>query len=92
MHQTRSILQATPFAWIIMNKRTVKAYKAVIEKLKELLPNFSPKVCISDYEKGLRRALRECFPRCKVLGCHFHYSQVSFAHFTDNIASNISYL
>lgn len=59
-----------------MNKRTVNAYKSVLEEIKALYPQFSPKVAITDYEKGLRRALRECFKNTKVLGCHFHYSQV----------------
>ncbi|XP_025157210.1 uncharacterized protein LOC109504119 isoform X2 [Harpegnathos saltator] len=35
----------------------------------------APEIIISDFEKAERKALQTIFPRAKVIGCFFHYSQ-----------------
>lgn len=60
-----------------MSRRTVKAYNKVFAELKELNPKFHPAVAVTDFEKGLGRSLRESFPKIKLFGCQFHFSQVS---------------
>lgn len=37
----------------------------------------NPTVAVSDFEKGLRRAVLESFRGIKIYGCWFHYAQVS---------------
>lgn len=65
--------------WVLMTKRTRQAYNTVFAKVRELFPEFQPKVAISDFEKGLRRAIQESFGIKKdaCLGCWFHFAQVS---------------
>ena len=73
-------LQSYPIAWVLMSKRTIQSHKAVFGEIKELFPDFKPKVVITDFEKGLREALRQSFnlEDDDVIGCHFHYAQVLF--------------
>lgn len=63
-------------AWILMSRRTVGDYKPVFETIKELFPRFKPTAAHLDYEKGLRRALKESFQGIKIWSCHFHFAQV----------------
>lgn len=60
--------------WVLMGNRTKESYKAVFEKIKEILPNFNPKRVHTDFEDGLRNTLRTLFPGIKTIGCHFHWS------------------
>lgn len=59
-----------------MSKKTTKAYNAVWKAIKELNPNFHPKVVMTDYEGALQNSLRQSFEGIKVYGCHFHFAQV----------------
>lgn len=63
-----------------MTERSRIAYNAVFGRVKELFPEFQPRVAMTDFEKGLRRAIQESFglKKEKCLGCWFHYSQASF--------------
>jgi len=38
------------------------------------------KTIVSDYESALWRAVRECFPGVKHLGCYLHWSQAVLRH------------
>ena len=62
--------------WVLMERRTKEAYCAVWKFIKKTFPNFHPAAAMSDFEEALRNSLEEEFPGTKILGCHFHYSQV----------------
>ena len=61
-----------------MSRRTTKAYQAVFDHIKGKFPSFLPKTAMSDFEKALMKAIRLSFSDIKVVGCHFHFSQVKF--------------
>lgn len=61
-----------------MTRKTRTAYDAVYSKLKELLPDtVEPELVVTDYEQGLQGAMAAIFPQARIVGCWFHYSQVS---------------
>ena len=66
-----------PLFHIFMTAKSTQLYTAAFEKLRELVPGFRPEVFMADYERALRSALTECFPGCRLVGCFFHYSNVS---------------
>lgn len=66
-----------PIAWVLMSRRTIKAYKTVWQEIRGLFPNFNPKCATTDFEKGLRRSIWESFPGIKLVVCHFHFCQVN---------------
>lgn len=80
------LLQTFPIGWVLMSKRTTLAYKTVFNEIKQLFLEFKPKVVITDFEKGLRRALKESFGMEDedIIGCHFHYAQVFLSWLMSN--------
>lgn len=58
-----------------MTRRTIEAYKCALKYVhNNIIPLFG-KGFIIDYEKAMRRALREVVPNVKVLGYWFHFCQ-----------------
>ena len=51
-------------------------YRAIIAKLKDLVPALKPHICHCDFERQEQDALAEGF-ECQMLGCWFHHNQVS---------------
>jgi len=52
-----------------MTCRKYQLYQKVFKKLKEIFPNFNPKMIMSDYEAAMRKALIDVFPAMRLLGC-----------------------
>jgi len=59
-----------------MSRKTTAAYKMLFRCIKDLFPDFKMGDVMSDFEKGLVRAVREEFPGVIVTGCLFHIDQV----------------
>ena len=60
---------------ILMSRRTRRLYEQVLLNLKELLQK-EPDYVIGDYEASLRAAIRNVYTSI-LIGCWYHYSQVS---------------
>lgn len=67
--------QSYPIAWVIMDRRTEVAYDAVFTKVFEDFEDYAG-IVMSDFETGLRNALRKSLPSAKIIGCLFHFCQV----------------
>lgn len=55
-----------------MSRKTAASYKAVfkyVEKVFELKPN----LIMTDFENGLRKAIKQVYPKATLKGCWFHY-------------------
>ncbi|XP_034250836.1 uncharacterized protein LOC117651143 [Thrips palmi] len=61
-----------PIGWVLMEKRTYSAYRAVIHLLKRLCPDLQPGVIVTDWEWPQQRAWQEAFPNARVQGCLWH--------------------
>jgi len=65
-----------PVVFALMERKTTALYKAVLEKVKELVPEFQPSQVIADFEEAPTAALCEVFgDQLTVSGCWFHYAQ-----------------
>jgi hypothetical protein len=68
-----------PLVYILMQKKTFKAYDEVFEQLKRVAAKYSvslaPTVALTDFEKAARKALRFHFPNITLKGCFFHFKQ-----------------
>lgn len=49
---------------------------AVLGTLRRLVPNFNPRVVMTDYEVGMQNAWERIY-NCRVVGCYWHYCRVS---------------
>lgn len=60
-----------------MANKTKKSYLDVFSFIKKNFTTLANiEKVITDYEIGLRNALREVYEGIKVQGCYFHYTQV----------------
>lgn len=71
--------QGVPLIRILMSRKTERAYKDVLQVIKkEIAPNMKFSSIIGDYELALRNAIEAVYPEVKLLGCWFHFNQVSY--------------
>lgn len=58
-----------------MAKKTQASYAALFQYIERNVCQLEPKAFMTDYEAGLRKALREVYPDCDIDGCLFHFKQ-----------------
>ncbi len=67
-----------PLVHVLMTCKKATLYHKVVQKVKELVPNFSPEKAMGDFESSPGEAFKAAFPDCEIGGCHFHFSQSLF--------------
>lgn len=58
-----------------MTRKTKKAYIALFEYIENNICHLNPSSFMTDFESGMRNAIRHVYPTCKLRGCYFHYTQ-----------------
>lgn len=58
-----------------MTKRTAKSYEALFRFIERKVFRLKPSEIITDFEGGLRKALKIVYPNIILRGCWFHYCQ-----------------
>lgn len=56
-----------------MTRKTSECYKAVFDFIETKLFRLQPNEIITDYENGMRKAIKECWPGVALHGCWFHF-------------------
>lgn len=69
------ILQIFPFAYVLMTRKTEKAYAAVFKLIEEKLFKLEPKEFMCDFEEGMRCAIRKHWRNVRIRGCWYHYKR-----------------
>ena len=68
-----------PVDYVLMQKRTCDAYDEVFGQLKRIAHSYSielaPLVCLTDFERAARKAIKFHFPSVHLRGCYFHFKQ-----------------
>ena len=64
-----------PVFFVLMTRRLKDHYKAVIQKIRQLVPNFEPRFAIGDFEQASMNAFEETFPGIVIKGCLFHFKR-----------------
>lgn len=75
-----------PLVYALLPNKKTESYKYVLEKISERrgLP-LSPDVVLMDFEQSEMRAVADVFPTAILQGCHFHYTQSLYRHFTPHM-------
>ncbi|KAL7294978.1 hypothetical protein TKK_0011688 [Trichogramma kaykai] len=63
-----------PCVWVLMSRKTTKAYSAIWAHLQEEFPSFRPFRVTCDFEKAFMKSVRIAF-QTHVRGCYFHFTQ-----------------
>lgn len=69
--------QTTPFLFILMSRKTKRAYAHVFKYIRDNLIELEGASIMSDFEIAMRRALKEVFPNTKLISCWFHFTQAA---------------
>lgn len=56
-----------------MTRKTTKSYKALFSYIEDQIFEMQPAEFMTDFEDGMRLAIKICWPKVKVRGCWFHY-------------------
>ncbi|KAI6654464.1 hypothetical protein LOD99_860 [Oopsacas minuta] len=66
---------AIPAIHCLLTNKDDELYVAVIQKIRELVPQLEPDCAMSDWEQAARNAVKRVYPGIRVNGCWFHYTQ-----------------
>lgn len=58
-----------------MTRKTSKAYSAVFEFVEERIFVMDPAMFMTDFEEGMRSAIKQRWPDVDINGCWFHYKR-----------------
>lgn len=75
IHGLRNNSTAVPLLYCLTPNRLTTTYKRVLEAIKSLEPDLSPKQIMSDFEQPLLNAFKLGFPLAEQKGCFFHFTQ-----------------
>lgn len=56
-----------------MSNRTTESYKAVFDFIESRIFKLEPTGLMTDWEAGMRNALRVCYPEAILRGCWYHF-------------------
>lgn len=56
-----------------MTRKTAESYKALFQYIEREIFELQPSEFMTDYEDGMRLAIKTCWPNIKISGCWFHY-------------------
>ena len=73
-----------PIIFCLMTSKRQVHYEAVLQKIKQLLPQFQPMEAISDFESSSKPAFAREFPGIRLSGCLFHFKQALVRHLNEN--------
>lgn len=65
--------QIFPVFYVLTSKRTNECYAAVFKYIEDYIFKMEPDEIITDFEAGLRLAIRNYFPQVILRGCWYHY-------------------
>lgn len=61
--------------YCLLTNKTRGTYDRLVNELKNLIPNASPKTILTDFEQAAMGAFNHGYPEASVTGCYFHLSQ-----------------
>lgn len=64
-----SSFQIFPIFFVLMDKKTLEAYNALLLYIRDNIFAMEPSIFITDFEQGMRKAVNLVFPQAKLLGC-----------------------
>ena len=68
--------QILSMMYVLMSRKTAKAYRAVFQKILEIAPFFKRLWVLSDFEDALMNTVAEFYGEDKTKGCKFHFHYV----------------
>lgn len=64
-----------PVIWVLMGGQGRREYDLVLQAIRDLVPGWTPRVWLSDFERAAMNSVEATWPGCRAVGCTFHLSQ-----------------
>lgn len=64
-----------PVVFSLVSEKSEEAYVAMCRAVKNFVPNLQPESILTDFEIGAVNAFEKEFPRTRLKGCFFHFTQ-----------------
>lgn len=71
--------QIIPILHVLMPDRIADSYIQILNHIVHLVPNFNPTQFVCDFERAEMLAVRTVFPGSRLVGCLWHYANVSLS-------------
>lgn len=65
--------QIFPVFYILMTRRTTECYTALFQFIEKKIFKMEPAEIITDFEGGIRKAIKKCYKRTTLRGCWYHF-------------------
>lgn len=72
------IFQIFPVIYCLTTRKTAKSYEAIFKFIEDRIFKLKPKGFMTDFEDGMRKAIRKCWRDSAIQGCWFHYCRAIF--------------
>lgn len=66
-------VQVLPLFYVLMSRKTAHLYTKVFKYIEKKLFKMSPSSFMTDFELGMRKAIRDVYPNAILNGCWYHY-------------------
>lgn len=67
-----------------MSNKCTEAYEAIFNYIENELFAMDPASFMADFEAGIRKAIKKCYPSAKLFGCWYHFSAAVRRRMTKN--------
>ncbi|VDI72607.1 Hypothetical predicted protein [Mytilus galloprovincialis] len=73
--QKEDSIKQVPLVFVLMSRKRKRDYKAVFERLKQIVPDLRVEAFCLDFESAAWSAIKIVFPTAEIKGCSFHWCQ-----------------
>lgn len=67
-------MQVFPAFYVLMSGKSAELYTDVFNHIEKNIFSMKPARFMTDFESGLRKAIKTCYPDAALHGCWYHYS------------------
>lgn len=61
--------------YCLLPDKSSATYTRLLQEVKSIIPNATPEVILTDFERSAMNAFRDAYPSSQVTGCYFHLCQ-----------------
>ena len=79
--------QSVPLVYALMPNKNARGYRTVLKKIKYWHQGSEPKEIMTDFETGMKTAVKDVYPNTRHRGCFFHFIQACTKKITENAAN-----
>lgn len=77
-------MKVIPIFYAVMSNKSTSAYEAIFNYIEIEVFEMKPMAFMTDFEAGMRKAIKKCYPDAKLYGCWYHFCAAVRRKMTSN--------